>query len=504
MDLKTYVSLDGIEMAKLVRAKEVKASELLACSITLIEEVQGTYHGMTNIRKIDSKEINEQIKKDGIFSGVPIALKDTQAMAGEKLTYGSTLWKNYRAKKDSHFVRKLKDAGSLLIGHTTTPEFALKNITEAKIHGPTRNPWNARHSPGGSSGGSATLVALGVVPIAGASDGGGSIRIPASFTNLFGLKPTRGRTPVGPGVGRQWHGAAIDFVLSRSVRDSAAMLDVLKVIQPEAAFQAPLHSENYLSLYNRPLKKRLKIAFSTESPVGTPVSEEAKRAVQKVVQWLEEEGHSVEEVNDTGVDGIELMRHYFMMNSGEVASMIQRLEQSLGRKITEEDVEIETWVLNVAGKHVSAIEFSNSLLAWDQAAEQMTAFHESYDLYLTPTTAYPAPKVGELTPTLAEKEHILLKLEQEKRENYQDFIYEMFLPSLTYTPFTQLANLTGQPAVSVPVHLTKEGLPLGVQLMAQKGMEHLLLQVAQEIEQSDLWVPMNKSPFYQKILNHYM
>src|SRR5699024_60966 len=239
---------------------------------------------------------------------------------------GSKLLQSFVAEKDSHLVGRMREAGFLFAGHTNTPEFALKNITEPKSDGPARNPWNTDSSPGGSSGGAAAAIASGIVPMAGASDGGGSIRIPASFTGLFGLKPTRGRTPVGPGAGRQWQGASIDFALSRTVRDSAAMLDIQQVVQPEAAFQTPLFPGSYQSEMRKPFARPLKIAFTTESPVGTPVSADARIAVEKTVKWLEEQGHIVEE-KDNGVDGKQLMRNYYLMNSGEVATVMKQLEQ---------------------------------------------------------------------------------------------------------------------------------------------------------------------------------
>src|SRR5690625_364507 len=263
------------------------------------------------------------------------------------MTSGAKLLKAMTAEQDSYFVENLREAGFLFMGHTNTPEFGLKNITEPTLHGATRNPWNTDYSPGGSSGGSAAAIASGIVPIAGASDGGGSIRIPASFSGLFGLKPTRGKTPVGPGVGRQWQGASIDFVLSRSVRDSAAMLDLLQVVQPAAAFQTPLFDGKYTEEMKRDFNKPLRIAYTTTSPVGTPVSEDAKAAVEKTVKWLEEQGHHVEE-QDNGVDGIQLMKNYFLMTSGEVSMVVSQMEQAMGRAITADDLEIETWLLNVA------------------------------------------------------------------------------------------------------------------------------------------------------------
>ncbi|MDH5159336.1 amidase [Heyndrickxia oleronia] len=494
MDKEVYLTHDGVSLANLIKKKEVSPKELVEAAYEQMEAVNPHLNAVVRTRKekvmeeIDQLHIEEQP-----FAGVPIVLKDiSQSIKGEPLTSGSKLFINNISKRDSNFVDRLRKAGFLFLGHTNTPEFGLKNITEPEIYGPTRNPWNTNYSAGGSSGGSAASVASGIVPIAGASDGGGSIRIPASFTGLFGLKPTRGRTPVGPGVGRQWQGASIDFVLSRSVRDSAALLDFLQTIQPEAAFHIPLFDGSYYEEMKKKANKKFRIAFTTKSPVGTPVDEEAKLAIYKTVQWLEEQGYEVEEKSNN-VDGIRLMENYYIMNNGEMAGMVDSIEKSLGRAITANDMEIVSWVLTVAGKSVTAAEFTQSIAEWDLAAAQMAEFHKNYDLYLTPATANSAPKIGELTQNENEISELMKISELTKNEQLK-LVYDMFEPSLTYTPFTQLANLTGQPAISVPVHLTKNGLPLGVQFMAPKGKEHWLFKIAGEIEDSDLWIGMKGNP----------
>ncbi|GIN84305.1 amidase [Heyndrickxia sporothermodurans] len=496
MDWQSYKAEDAVGLASLVKKKVVSPKELVDTAFNRLEEVNPVLNAVVRSRQ---EKVYQELEllhiDDQPFAGVPILLKDiSQAIEGEPLSSGSKLFMDYYAKRDSNFVARLRKAGFLFIGHTNTPEFGLKNITEPEIHGPTRNPWNTDFSPGGSSGGAAASVSAGIVPLAGASDGGGSIRIPASFTGLFGLKPTRGRTPVGPGVGRQWQGASIDFVLSRSVRDSAALLDILQTLQPEAAFQTPLFQGSYFEELKKKTSKKFRIAFTVESPVGTPVSEEAKHAVFKTVQWLEEQGHEVEEKNNE-VDGLRLMENYYIMNNGEMAGMVDSMERSLGREITARDMEIVAWVLTVAGKSVTAAEFTQSIAEWDVAAAQMADFHRTYDLYLTPTTAFAAPKVGELTHR--EKEIAeLLKISELSKIDQQKLVYDMFEPSLTYTPYTQLANLTGQPAISIPVHITNTGLPIGVQFMATKGKEDWLLKLASLIEQSDLWVGMKGNPMF--------
>lgn len=498
MSLSAYSGYDALGLAGLVKAREVSPRELVEAAFARMDEVNPLLNAVVRTRREAALKEAEEMPVDAgdstrPFAGVPFLLKDiSQALGGEPLTSGALLMKDNIAKRDSNYVARIRRGGFIPLGSTNTPEFGLKNITEPLLHGPARNPWNPACSPGGSSGGAAAAVAAGIVPAAGASDGGGSIRIPASFTGLFGLKPTRGRTPVGPGVGRQWQGASIDFALTRSVRDSAAMLDLLQVVQPEAAFQTPLYPGVYLDDLRKPAQRKLRIAFTAASPVGTPVSAEAVKAVLKTVQWLEAEGYEVEE-KLSPVNGVRLMDNYYTMNAGEVSAMFLSLESAMGRTIRAEEVDIVTWVLAEAGKQVSAAEFVHSLHEWDVAAAQMAALMDRFDLYITPANADSAPKIGELTQS-AEEIRELMQVSGLPKDAQRRIIYEMFEPSLTYTPFTQLANLTGQPAMSVPLHLTAEGMPIGVQVMAAKGREDLLLQLAACLEQSPLWVGMTGNP----------
>ncbi|TYS27524.1 amidase [Bacillus pumilus] len=490
MNVKEYMTYDAIGLAALVRNKQVSPEELMQAAFARLNEVNPELNAVIQTRQDQVVKESQSLQTHQPFAGVPFVLKNiSQGLENEPLTAGAALLKNVKAKTDSYFVQRLKQAGFLMMGHTNTPEFGLRNVTEPALHGPTRNPWNPNYSPGGSSGGTAAAVASGIVPAGGASDGGGSIRIPASFTGLFGLKPTRGRTPVGPGAGRQWQGASIDFTLTKTVRDSAALLDLLQVIQPEAAFQTPLYDGSYQD----DLVKRtssMRIAYSVESPVGTKVSEEAKRAVQQTVKWLSEQGHQVEEAGPA-IDGVHLMQQYYVMNSGEMSALFTSLARSLGRPVKPEETDIVAWVLAEAGKNVTAAAYTESLDAWDMAAAQMASFHQTYDLFVTPATAYSAPKIGELMHSKEETAE-LLRVSSLSMQAQQELIYDMFLKSLTYTPFTQLANLTGQPSMSVPVHLTEAGMPLGVQVTAPKGKEDWLLRLAAEMETSSIWKGTNQ------------
>ena len=481
-----YQNQDALALAQLIKAKKISPEEVLEAAFQQIETLNPSLNAVVRTRKEKALAELQTLDLKAPFAGVPILLKDLgQEIKGELNTAGARLLKDYRSSFDSHYTKKMREAGFVIIGQTNSPEFGFKNITDPILYGKTNNPWNKAHSAGGSSGGSAAAVASGMVPLAGSSDGGGSIRIPASFTGLVGLKVTRGRTPVGPGTGRKWQGAAVDFALSRSVRDSAALLDCLQVVEESAAFQTPLFSGKYLDLVQQPTKKRFRIAYTTQSPVGTAVSQAAKDAVMKAVDYFAQEGHFVEE-KDNGIDGIHLMRSYFLMNGGETAAMFSNLENALGRTITEKDVELMTWAIYQMGKSVTAAEYSRSLALWDQAAEMMAHLHQSHDFYLTPSSADLAPLHDALQPDETMKSK-LLAIEALTPKNQQALIYEMFEKSLAVTPFTQLANLTGQPAISLPLHMSQEGLPMGVQLMAAKGREDLLFIIAKELEESSLW-----------------
>lgn len=486
MDFKQYHAYDATGLAELVKQKQVSIEELLQVSIKRMNAVNPVVNAVVRTREHKAYEEMNHLNTSAALYGVPFLAKNiSQAIKGEVLSSGSGLLEKNQQQRDSHYITKIRQAGFQLLGHTNTPEFGLKNITEPEYYGPTRHPMNLDYSPGGSSGGAASAILSGMVPLAGASDGGGSIRIPAGFTGLVGLKPTRGRTPVGPGAGRQWQGASIDFILSKTVRDTALMLDQLQVYQPEAAFNVPLYEEKYTDLARQPIKKKLRIAYSTDSPVGTPVTAKAKAVVLKMATLLSEWGHQLEE-RTPPINGVDLMQHYYVMNAGEMNKVITQLQQGLHKQITQTDLDPFTYALHETGKQITAADYSISLDGWDEASRQMHLFHETYDLYLTPTNADQAPTIGSLTPSSSMLNQIE-NVSELNKANRLSLIYDMFLPSLTYTPFTQLANLTGQPAISIPVGLSDHQLPLGCQFMAPKGREDVLLQLSFQLEQSPVW-----------------
>ncbi|MFY0543122.1 amidase [Brevibacillus sp. H7] len=491
----SYKEYDALGLAELVKKKEVTPRELVEEAIHRIETLNPELNAV--IHKMYERARNDSVHEGrGRFAGVPMLLKDiSQEIAGEPITSGSKALRPYRAKSDSEYVRRLKNTGVVFLGQTNVPEFGLMGITEPAHYGPCRNPWNSAHTPGGSSGGSAAAVASGMVPIAGANDGGGSIRIPAAYCGLFGLKPTRGRTPVGPRYGRLWQGASVEHVLTRSVRDSAAALDELAGEEKGAAFSAPPFEGSYLDTVNKPLDRPVRIAFSVQSPIGTEVHPACREAVMKTAKYLESIGHHVEEV-DAPVHGKNIAISYLTMYFGEVAAALSTLEEALGRKAAYDDVEPATWLLGLLGRATTAEEFVLSLREWDRASYAMELFHETYAYYITPTTAFPPAKIGELEPKPLEKLAIQVmgKLGWGGLLKKAGIIEQIAEDNLKRTPFTQLANLTGQPAMSVPVHRTADGLPIGVQFMTARGREDLLFQMAAHLEQTELWLDVSQNP----------
>lgn len=475
------MAYDATSLAKMIRDKQVSISELIEQTQRKIDEQNPALNAVTHRRS--QAGIAESIEDSGPgpFAGVPSLLKGLgQQLSGEPDTASSKLLKDNVAPLTDNYVKSLQKAGLVLLGQTNAPEFGFKNITDPELYGPTRNPWNTDFSAGGSSGGAASAVSADIVPIAAASDGGGSIRIPASFSGLIGLKPTRGRVPVGPNGWRGWQGASINFALTRSVRDTATLLDSLQTVQLAAPFQTETYKPGFLKTLSQPVPEKIKIGYTTESPVGTPVSDDAKQAVKEAVEFLNQQGFSTYEAKPQ-TDGIALMKSYYIMNGGETAAMFESINHNLGRETTIDDMELTTWTIYQAGKLVTAADYSRSLGEWDKASYQADLFYNDYDLFLSPATAYPAPKIDQELMSQATIDKMKNVTELNKQERL-DLIWEFFEASLTLSPFTQQPNLTGQPAISLPTHVTKDGLPLGIEFTSRKGNEALLLQMSKLFE----------------------
>ncbi|MGD8297403.1 MAG: amidase family protein [Desulfobacterales bacterium] len=485
---KEYDRYDGLGLAELVKKKEISSAELCEEAIARIEKINPKLNAVITPMYDLARKSVQQLLPEGPFSGVPFLLKDLLAdFAGVPLTRGSRACRNYIPDHDSEMVQRFKNAGLVVLGKTNTPEFGLLGYTEPELHGPTRNPWNTDHTPGGSSGGSAAAVASGMVPLASGGDGGGSIRIPASCCGVFGFKQSRGRTPTGPSRGAIWQGAVVEHVITRTVRDSAAVLDATRGADIGAPYVIPDPRQPYL----QELEKSpgcLRVAFNTQSPIGTEVHPACVKAVDHTARLLESLGHEVEEARPD-LDGQILARSFLTMYFGETAADIDELASILGRKAKPADVEVLTWTLGLLGRTYPAGFFVKAMREWGLAARAMGRFHEKYDIYLTPTVAYPPSKIGELKPKPAEM--LLMKIVNSlglggllKATGIVD---QLAVASLSKTPFTQLANFTGQPAMSVPLYWTSDDLPCGSQFTGRFGEEATLYRLAAQLENEQPW-----------------
>lgn len=474
---------DATYLANGLRTKQFSLEELFTETKRKIEKFNPEINAFVTLEALDfqSNVKRPQLESDSLLAGIPFPLKMLgQEKKGWLATSGSRIFEEHRASKNSNYVQAVEKAGLVSFGQTNAPEFGFKNITDPQLYGPARNPWNLAYSPGGSSGGAAAAVAAGIVPMAGASDGGGSIRIPASFSGLIGLKPSRGTMPVGPNAWRGWQGAAIDFGLTISMRDTKALFQALQGINSGAPYQVtPAFWQQH------PVKERLKIAVCVDSPIGSKVSVDAQIAVQKALHFLEQSGHEIVEI-PYPLDGRTLINSYYQMNGAETAAMIESIENGLQRGIESNELEPISWTLWQYGKKLSAADYVQSLHVWDHAAVTMESLFESFDLFLSPTTADTAPKItADLQSDLIRQQ--MADVSHLSADEGLAVVSAMFEESLTITPYTQLANLTGQPAISLPTHVSEQGLPLGIQFMAARGREDLLFQIGELFEKHGLF-----------------
>ncbi|MFU8803539.1 MAG: amidase, partial [Bradymonadaceae bacterium] len=359
-----YDSFDGLGLAELVRKKEVSPTELCEEAIRRIEEIDPRVNAVITPMFEEGRKTAGGEVPEGPFKGVPFLLKDlAHRYAGVTMSLGCGAMKGFTPTEDSILVTRFKQSGVVTLGKTNTPEFGLMGVTEPEAFGPTRNPWNLGHTPGGSSGGSAAAVAAGYVPLASASDGGGSIRIPAAACGLFGIKPSRGRVPVGPCRADVWDGAGVSGVISRSVRDSAAMLDATAGHEPGAPYDIAPQEHPYMEEIERAPGK-LRIAFTTTSPIGTGVDPQVAEAVRKTAKLLEELGHDVEEASPD-IDGHAVAKSYLTMYFGHVAADIQWVEDLYGPEAAKNGIEATTRLLGLIGRSISAGEFVTSKRKWN-------------------------------------------------------------------------------------------------------------------------------------------
>lgn len=462
-----YETYDALGLAELVRTKEVSALELLETAIARVERFNPTLNAVVMPMYEEARKLIGKGLPDGPLKGVPFLLKDLGVFyQGVSTTSGCQFLSQAIADHTSTLVQRYLQAGLVVFGKTNTPEFGLTVTTEPRFYGPCRNPWNIEYTCGGSSGGAAVAVAAGMVPVAHASDGGGSIRIPASCCGLFGLKPTRGRIPAGPSVGEKWNGMTADHAITRSVRDSAALLDVSAGPALGDPYFAPPATRSFLDEVGQPPGK-LRIAFGTQPPSGAIIDAQCAKAVQSTAQLCSELGHIVEEAMPV-IDFEPFQKAFVVIVDANMAAILDAAEKDIGRAVTAKDVEHITWRSALSGKEISAIDYIEAVQVIHQTGRKVAQFFETYDVLLTPVLAKPPVPLGYL--------------------NTQSEDVKGYLTNLsTFFGFTNLFNATGQPAMSVPLHWTDDNLPIGLQFAARYGQDAVLFRLAAQLEQARPW-----------------
>lgn len=489
MQFSDYVRHDATGLAALVAAGEVSPAELLDTAIARAEAVNPALNAIVTPLYDKGKAMLDQLPATGPFRGVPYLLKDLELnWAGTPLKSGCRGYANYVSTIDSEVVVRLKQAGVVLFGKTNTPEFGLTPYTESKLYGPARNPWNPNHSPGGSSGGSAVAVSAGIVPAASASDGGGSIRIPASCCGLFGLKPSRGRITLGPGYGELWNGAVVGHAVTRSVRDSARLLDAVAGPMPGDPYFLPAPERPFADEVGREPGK-LRIAFSTQHLMPAQQTDLAcVKAVRDAATLLEKLGHTVEEIPLPYEKSL-VTEAFFVNVLSETAATLRELSEYLGRPLRRDDVELNTWAQARLADGLSAADVSYQQRRWNTLNRLMGQLHQTYDLLLTPALPRPPIAIGTFQNRASEER--LLKLVDTlgglKYLHGTRTVNELADRSLGYISYTVIANMTGQPSMSVPLYWSEAGLPIGVMFSGRLGDEATLFQLAGQLEQEQPW-----------------
>ena len=492
MNPSEYDDYDALGLAELVREQQVTPRELVATAISRIEQVNPVLNAVVERRDPLVRQEAEQVP-DGVFAGVPFLVKDMDGvLGGEPNTASSRSLQSWRPVRDSDLFERFKSAGLLIVGKTNCPEFGIFGVTESELRGPARNPWNVEHTPGGSSGGSAAAVAARVVPMAHGGDGGGSIRIPASACGLFGLKPSRGRQPIGPYASEFWDGYVVPGVISLSVRDTAAALDATHGMSLGAPYAEPPAPDSFLAASQVPVRK-LRIGYSTQAMLGTEMHPDAVAAVHDAAELLSELGHEVIEL-DLPLDRETLARTYLVVVAAGIAAEIAETEHQTGQKPRPGDFELPTWFLGQVGRELSALEHTQARETGQRLGYDLAVYfeHHHLDAHLSATMAFPPVRVGELAPTPVERAALSALRRASTGRALRLVLDQLAANSLAKTPNTQVFNMTGQPAMSVPLWWNDQDLPVGVQFAARFGDEATLLQLAAQLEQARPW--FNRRP----------
>ena len=463
-----YRDYDGLGIAKLIRDREVTAQEVLEAAIGAAEAVNPHVNALSQKLYDLGFAAISQVDPSAPFAGVPFLLKDVSAMLkGVRTTQGSRFFADAPpATGDTTLVERFKQAGVIIFGKTTTPELGLAPSTETSLTGATRNPWNLSLTAGGSSGGAAAAVATGIAPLAHGSDGGGSIRIPASCCGLFGLKPTRARTPSGPLVGEGWGGLSVHHVLSRSVRDSAAMLDATEGPADGDPYQVQRPERPYLEEVSTP-PGRLKIALQKRPLSGAAVAPECENALEDAGRLMETLGHRVEEAQPLG-DWDELSQAMWVLVASNVSLSLKRRASEVGRPLSADDVDRVTWSAVQFSSTLDVEAYPAALASLHRQGRRMAEFHKVYDLVVSPTLAKPPAPLG------------VLRTDNDDLEAYRREL-------VAFMPFTQLFNMTGQPSMTVPLYWSAANVPIGVMFSAPFGGEATLFRIAGQLEAARPW-----------------
>jgi amidase len=482
MNFEEYRTYDATGLAKLVADKQVSAAELLA----LAQDRAATVNPRINaiVRDVPAAP-SEQLR--GPFAGVPFLIKDiAQDYAGLPTSQGSRSLQSLPVAEHATVVQRWLDAGLVIFGKTNLPEFGAKAISEPVAWGPARNPWDLQRTPGGSSGGSAAAVAAGIVPCAGANDGGGSTRIPAGCCGLVGLKPGRGLTPLGPAVGEFMHGAAAQGVVSRTVRDTAAMLDIICGGEEFGPYTPDVPASPFASCVGSDPGK-LRIGVRVPAAITPRPHPEAFAAVEAAVRTLTDLGHHVDELAEAPYDDAALARDFLLTWFVYIAYQVAEAKRMTGAG--NDSFERETLMMAALGRATSSVEYVAAVERRHQYTRKLTKFFESYYLLLTPTLATPPPKIGEfeLPRALQVGADALIKTRTARFLRATPILDDLVDKNLGWVPYTQLANLTGRPAISLPLHWTADGLPLGVQFVAPLAGEQTLIRLAAQLEQAMPW-----------------
>lgn len=478
-----YDRYDALGLGQLVRDKQVKAEELLDEAISRAERVNPKLNALICKRFEQAREAAASGLPDGPFTGVPFLMKDLgPELAGVPMTSGSRYFRDYVPEADDEYVTRVKAAGFNIFGKTSTPEFGLAPVTEPALFGPCRNPWNTERTTGGSSGGSAAMVASGVVPMAHGNDMGGSIRIPASCNGLFGMKPSRGRTPTVGGVAGD---ANADLGISRSVRDSAALLDAVRVRQG-LMYDAPHYAGKYLDEVAQD-PRPLRIAMVHDPMLGSTIDPACNDALHNAFRLCERLGHHVEVAAPQGIDYRAVARAIVAIFASNVGWKMNVANPLAGKRLHAGDLEPATWAMLVISEVLSTCDLTAALEEQRKLSRVFDEFLTEYDAVMMPTVASPPVRIGDLDLKRSEVMQVEVLARLRSRSLIRKAADEISKTLFDWIPYPPIFNLTGAPAMSVPLHWTPDGLPVGIMFAARLGEDATLFRLAGQLERAQPW-----------------